>query len=137
MSILHTIKNDALAARKARNMNEASILITLSSEAAMVGKNAGNRDSSDDEVITVIKKFLKNNAETLRVVTDPETRTRFEQERAILLRYVPTELSEEEIRNELISFGEITKKDMGRIMKHLNSKYPGRINGQLVSGLIG
>jgi uncharacterized protein len=136
MSLLRTIKEDALQARKDRAAVEASLLTTLGSEAAMVGKNAGNRESTDDEVMLVVRKFLKNNGETLKVVADPAVRSQYEEERSILQRYVPAELSEDEIRAEIATLGEVGPRDMGRVMGHLTAKYPGRINGKTVTEIL-
>jgi uncharacterized protein len=136
MSLLQTIKEDALKARKNRAAVEASLLTTLGSEAAMVGKNKGNRDSTDDEVQAVVRKFIKNNGDTLKLLTDADVRAQYEVERTILQRYVPAELSAAEIRSEITSLGEVGPKDMGRVMGVLNAKYPGRVNGLVVKEVL-
>jgi uncharacterized protein len=135
MSLLQTIKEDALRARKSRVAVEASLLTTLGSEAAMVGKNAGNRETTDEEVQAVVRKFLKNNAEALTVVVG-DGRALYEEERAILQRYVPAELTEDELRAEISQMGEVGPKDMGRVMGALNAKYAGRVNGKMVAELL-
>ncbi|HLP27579.1 MAG TPA: hypothetical protein VK147_02990, partial [Candidatus Didemnitutus sp.] len=63
--LLQQIRDAALAARKAAFGPAAEpqwrkdLLVTLLSEAEMFGKNEANRESTDEEVIGVIKKFLK------------------------------------------------------------------------------
>ena len=64
MTLLAKLKADSLQARKDGNKVAANLLVTLVSEATMVGKNAGNRDSTDEEVQRVVKKFLDNTIET-------------------------------------------------------------------------
>ena len=56
MSLLHTLRQDALAARKARDAIAASLLVTLVSEAEMTGFNDGKRESSDVEVMATMKQ---------------------------------------------------------------------------------
>ena len=73
MSLLQALRNDALTARKARDTVAASLLVTLLSEAEKTGLDDGKRESSDAEVIATIRKFLKNNAEFLRVRADDAT----------------------------------------------------------------
>lgn len=137
MSLLQTIKEDALKARKDRAAVEASLLTTLGSEAAMVGKNAENRESTDEEVEKVIRKFLKNNGETLKALSAGDPRfAQYEEERAILQRYVPAELTADEIRSAITSLGEVGPKDMGRVMGHLNKAFPGRVNGVTVKEVL-
>jgi len=57
--LINKIKSDALEARKARKTNTATLLTTLYFEASMVGKNLENRESTDQEVLQVIEKFIK------------------------------------------------------------------------------
>jgi uncharacterized protein YqeY len=105
----------------------------------MVGKNDGNRDSTDQEVEAVVQKFLKNNAETLTRVADPTQRERYESERAILQRYVPVELTETELRAVLVEFAQgepLTLKDTGRVKQALQASYPGRVNGRILSDIL-
>jgi len=87
MSLLAQLKKDSMLARKAADSVRATLLSTLIGEAEMVGKNAGNRESTDDEVQQTIRKFLKNNQEALGVIKDAERRAVLEQESAILTDY--------------------------------------------------
>ena len=57
--LLNKIKADQLAARKAKDGLATALLTTLIGDAEMVGKNAG-RLVTDEEVVAVIKKFIKN-----------------------------------------------------------------------------
>ena len=69
--LLETINQDRNEARKMKYTATATLLTTLYSEAQMVGKNDGNRETTDAEVVAVIKKFVKNIDETLSNL--PET----------------------------------------------------------------
>jgi hypothetical protein len=55
---MEQIKAKQIAARKSGSA-DAGLLTTLLGEAAMVGKNAG-RETTDQEVVAVVKKFVKN-----------------------------------------------------------------------------
>ena len=98
MSLLAQLKKDSMLARKAADGIRATLLSTLIGEAEMVGKNAGNRESTDDEVQQTIRKFLKNNQEALAVIKDADRRTALEQESAILVAYLPPMASEAEVK---------------------------------------
>lgn len=65
MSLLEQIKIDKDAARKAYNARDAGVLTTLFAESQKVGKDDGDRESTDDEVVAVAKKFIKGIEETL------------------------------------------------------------------------
>lgn len=96
--LLQKIKDDSLVARKAKEAQRATILVTLYAEAARVGKDAGNRDSTDEEVLKVVRKFVKGLDESLAVIKDAQAiaAARFELE--VLKAYLPKQLTLEELK---------------------------------------
>ena len=139
MSLLDTLRTDALTARKARDSVAASLLVTLLSEAEQTGLNDGKRPSTDAEVLATIRKFLKNNGEARAVRPDDAVLAR---EASLLEGYLPKQLSEEELRGAILvvaselGIAPITAKDTGALMKTLNAKYAGQFNGGTASTLI-
>ncbi|AVR88543.1 GatB/YqeY domain-containing protein [Thauera aromatica] len=127
MSLLAQLKKDSLLARKAADSLRATLLSTLIAEAEMVGKNAGNRESTDDEVQQTIRKFLKNNQEALAVIQDAGRRTALEAETAILTAYLPPMASEAEVKafiaETVATLAERGPKQMGAVMAALKAKY--------------
>lgn len=125
--LIATLKENALAARVARDTVRATLLVTLCAEAAQVGKNNGNRDSTDEEVLTTIRKFLKNNSEAQAVVKDAARLDLLKEEAAILASYLPKMADEAEVRAyiaELVStLPEKSPKAMGAIMGKLKAKF--------------
>ncbi len=103
MSLLIQIRADRDAARKAGDKSRVASLTTLYSEAATVGKNNGNRESTDDETISVIKKFVANGTETLghlraKKGADPAAVAHLESEIAVFSGYLPAMVKEDDIR---------------------------------------
>ena len=127
MSLLAQLKKDSMLARKAADGIRATLLSTLIGEAEMVGKNAGNRESTDDEVQQTIRKFLKNNQEALAVIKDADRRTALEQESAILVAYLPPMASEAEVKafiaDTVAGLADRSPKQMGAVMGALKAKY--------------
>jgi len=72
MTLMEQIKTAQVTARKT-GAQEASLLTTLLGEAAMVGKNA-NRETTDQEVVAVVKKFVKNIDENYHSTNQPQSR---------------------------------------------------------------
>ena len=142
MSLLSEIKKDQLQARKNKNTDDATLLTTLIGEAAMIGKNDGNRETTDNEVVAVIKKFIKNNNELIAVV-NPETYgfTRAIAENDFLTQYLPSQMTEEEIRaavqSHMFTVDEVSPKIMGVIMKWLKDNYAGQYDGKMASKIVG
>lgn len=143
MSLLETIKTHALDARKRRDNIAAPFLTTLLSEASAPGLNDGKRESTDEEVLAVVRKFLKNNSEVLLVRPNDMVA---QAEKQILEGYLPQQLSDGELRAALTAIARdaglttVTQKDMGVLMKGLKERYNGQYDGkaaqQAVSALI-
>lgn len=137
MSILITIQQDALAARKARDTLRAELLTTLYAEAARVGKDAGNRASTDDEVVAVVKKFYKNAEEALHALWVPEKtdldavrvakRDKLMMEQAVLAAYLPKQASPDEVRvavfEAIAGLPECSGKHVGAVMSALTARF--------------
>lgn len=136
MSLISTLKNDSLVVRKARDAEAASILTTLLGEAQMPGKNDGNRDSTDEEVSAVIKKFLKGVNDTLALRPGD---SRLLREKALLESYLPATLDDSALRSaigvviEESGIVSPTARDMGTLMKALQARHPGQIDGKAAS----
>lgn len=94
MSLLEKIRSDLFEARKARTDNAKIMLLnTLVGEAARVGKDAGNRETTDAETMAVVKKFVKNAEQTLADLTKYGRDTgSIQGEIAILATYLPAAL---------------------------------------------
>lgn len=142
MSLIQQIKTAQLNARKQRKTVVASTLTTLIGEAEMVGKNDGNRDVTDQEVIATIKKFIKNLDETIRVAgdyRDGDAVDRAWTEKEALEQFLPNQLSEDELRAAMQSLitqnGLSGPKAMGVLMKELKAGYEGLYDGAVASKL--
>lgn len=133
MSLLQKLKNDQLSLRKLKNSKDALILTTLIGEASIIGKNNGNRESTDSEVITVIKKFIKNIEETLKIVPDHEKSL---YEKDILTKYLPEQLTNIELEDIVLKLKTENNFKMGDIMKYLKENFEGRYDGKNASQLI-
>jgi uncharacterized protein YqeY len=127
--LIDQIKSDNLAARKAHDSAKASLLTTLLGEAEMIGKNDGNRPTTDAEVQEVIQKFVKNNKLTITALKDVGAE-QFHKENEILAGYLPKMLSEDELKAVILSYG---TKNMGEIMKQLKTNHAGMYDGQMAS----
>lgn len=141
MSLIAEIKARNLDARKAKFAAVVNVLTPLIGEAEMVGKNAG-REVTDAEVIQMVKKFVKNIDETIRLLGDHDPRTLAAiGEKMTLESILPKQLSEQELKDHIrdIHAGLVThegKADMGSIMKMLKTRFDGLYDGKLASALI-
>ena len=136
------IKQDQLVARKNRDQIESTLLTTLIGEAEMVGKNNGNRDPFDEEVISVVKKFLKGVNETIAILEKSgHDVSQFEKERYILDSYLPTQLTKEKLivmLDSAVVDGTLVedKSFKGAAMKWLKEHYSGQYDGRVAAAAI-
>jgi len=140
--LINQIKSDALEARKARQANMATLLTTLYSEASMVGKNAGNRESTDIEVLQVIEKFVKNANEVKNIILkNNKDASHVNTEIGILSKYLPQKMSREELENVVRDIIEALKDinsevQIGKVMSVLKNSYNGQYDGKMASEIV-
>lgn len=137
MSLITQIKQDQLQHRKNKNGEAATLLTTLIGEAEMIGKNAGNRAPTDEEVQAVIKKFIKNNTETIQHA-DASRGTQLVLENQLLETYLPAQLNEEHLKAAVAGYllTEGAQRNMGAIMGWLKGKYGGNYDGKVASAVV-
>lgn len=141
MSKIQEIKAAQLAARKSGNKFEATLLTTIIGEAEMVGKSAGNRESTDAEVIQILKKFEKNQLENVEIyskVFDLDRTVLAKCEIQIIQKFLPAKISDADIvqniaRIMLANNLEYEPKSLGIITKELKVKYGDQFDGKQVS----
>ena len=144
MSLIDQIRADSLIARKAGNKEVATLLTTLYSEAVTVGKNAGNRLTTDAETIAVAKKFIKGIDETISHLTNnhasPDRVTVAQVERKLIEHYMPKQMSVTDLANAITdivnTLPDRNPKQMGIVMKQLKDQFDGQYDGKIASQMI-
>jgi uncharacterized protein YqeY len=139
MTLLQEIKADQLTARKNRDTIRATVLTTLIGEASAIGKNDGNRISTDEEVSAVIRKFIKNIDESLQALSTqnvPNAREALKQERIILSAYLPQQLTETALVAIIQQIIDNGAAKIGDIMKPLNAEHKGLFDGKMAKAII-
>jgi hypothetical protein len=142
--LLETIKAAQLVARKAHDTPTSSLLTTIIGEAAMVGKSAGNRESTDAEVLQVLRKFEKNQVENIRYFTERQKQdavdySEFELE--IIRSFLPVKLTDLQVCEDIDAILSVhgassnLNKLLGIVMKELKVKYGDQFDGQQVSAM--
>ena len=142
MSLIQEIKQHHLVCRKHRYLVKSRILGTLIGEAEMIGKNDGNRETTDAEVIAIIKKFIKNIDESIKVCQDVNSEWYDEicEEKDTISDYLPKQLNEQELTdviNQLISGWPISISfGIGNLLSRLKLKYNGCYDGAMAAKLV-
>lgn len=127
MTVIEKLKAESLRLRKERNPVAASITFAIS-EIEKIGKNNGNRPTTDDEAIRVVQKLIATIDENLKVTTDDGRKVAFNLEKQILSSVLPQMASDQDIVDFLRVFmtghskmSSVPKK--GDVMKALRSHF--------------
>lgn len=111
-------------ARKSKDTEKSKVLGYLIGEFSMIGKNDGNRETTHEEALEITKAFVKSSKKAIRDIGDSnaEAKLTFENDldiiEPILENFIPKEMSEQELKDLILSFN---TKNIGLIMKSLKS----------------
>jgi len=137
------ILNDYRQAMKARDTLKSSVLSLLRADIMNVAMAKKKNALDDDEIISVIKKQIKQHQDSIEQFTKgnrPDMAEKEIRELAILKSYLPPELPTEEINKIIEEAVNVTGakdiKDMGKVMKEVAVKIAGKADGKLVSDMV-
>jgi len=141
-AIKDRLQDDWKAALKAKDKFTASVISTAKAAILMVEKT-DNRKLEEDEVITILAKEIKQRRESMLEFEKGNRQDLVDQCKAeieILLKYLPQQLGEEEIKQivkeSAEELGADSIKDMGKVMAAVRPKVLGKADGKLVSELV-
>jgi uncharacterized protein len=135
------LKSDLTTAMKGRDeLTTATLrmLLTAVTTEEVAGKSA--RELSDDEVLKVIGREAKKRREAAEAFeqggrVDQAQRERDEE--TVLARYLPTQLTDEElaslVRQAITEAGATESRQMGVVMKAVQPAVAGRADGKRIS----
>ena len=102
-----------------------------------------HKELDDNELLEVIVKEVKmrkDSLEEFRKANRPDLLAALEQEIAILMEYLPEQMTEEEVRGlvtQAVADAQASSpRDMGKVMALLMPKVKGRADGKLVNSLV-
>jgi uncharacterized protein YqeY len=134
---------DMKAAMKARDMGAVNTVRGVIAKVKDLTVNAG-KEITDDAVMGVLAKAVKQRDESIaqfEAAGRAELAASEKTERDLLKKYLPAQLSEEEVaaavKAVIAELGAVSKKDMGRVMKETMARLKGQADGKLVSKLVG
>jgi uncharacterized protein YqeY len=144
MSLKEKLQNDLTDAMRARDEIRSStirMILTSIKNEEVAGKEA--RELNDSEIITVLSREAKKRREAAEAFDQAGAKDRADQERAegvVIGEYLPKQLTEDEIKSlikaAVAETGASTPAQMGLVMKSLQPKIAGKADGGLVSSLV-
>ncbi len=142
MTLKEKLQEDLKTAMKNKDTVRLSV-IRLTKAAVMNLEIARGHQLSDEEVIEVLAKELKQRNDSLIEFEKADRKDLVEnlqKEIQIVQEYLPAQLSEAEVRKlieEVIAeVGATSKKDMNKVMPVLMPKVKGRADGKLINQIV-
>jgi uncharacterized protein YqeY len=135
---LHQDLNAAMKARDELTTATLRMALTAVTTEEVAGKQA--RELTDDEVLKVLGREAKKRRESAEAFSSadrPELAERELAELGVLERYLPAQLTDDElrgiVRTAIDDAGATSMKDMGAVMKAATAAVAGRADGRRVS----
>jgi len=144
MGLKETLKSDLTEAIRSSNKvvsGTIRMVLTAITNEEVSGKEA--RVLSEDEIITVLSREAKKRreaAEEFAKANRPDKAAEEKAEGEVIAKYLPAQLSEEDIKKMIAaavaSTGAAGPGDMGKVMGAIKPQIAGKADGALVSSLV-
>lgn len=144
MSLKEQLTEDMKTAMKAKEAGKQRLgVIRMVRGVVRQAEIDGKKELGDEEVIAVISKEVKQRRDSIEEFKKggrEDLVAQNEAEIAILMEYLPKQLSEAEVRElvkaAIAESGAREPKEMGKAMKVLMPKVKGKADGKLVNGIV-
>jgi len=144
VSLKDRLTEDMKAAMKAKDEGKLKLSVIRMAKAAIKnGEIDKKKEFGDSEVIEILAREVKMRRDAIPEFEKgnrPDMVETLNQEIAILMEYLPQQLTEEEIRllaREIIAqVGAQGPKDLGKVMGVITPKTKGRADGKLVNQIV-
>ncbi len=145
MSLKDSINKDLKTALISGNRFEADVLrglkaVILNEEISQKKRDDGLEESAIEQLVAREIKKRQESVEIYKQAGRQELADNEEKEVTVLGRYLPEQLSQEDIillvDEAIIEIGEVTIKDMGRIMSAVKSKAGNSVDGALLANIV-
>ena len=144
MTLKDRLVEDMKVAMKAKEEGKVRLSVIRMARAAIKNAEIDKKiEFNDVQVIEVLARELKLRRDALEVFAQadrPDKVKALEEEMAVLMDYLPQQLSEGEIRQlvqeTINTLGVSGPKDLGKVMGALTPKTKGRADGKLVNQVV-
>jgi uncharacterized protein YqeY len=142
MTLQQRVDSDLKEAMRAKDATKLGVLRMLKSalKYAAIAKSGAEAELSDAEAVQVIRKQAKQRQDSIESFEKggrAELAEKEKEELAILNTYLPQAMSPEQlakvVRETIAELGATSKAQMGAVMKALQAKVGGRVDGKTLS----
>ena len=143
MTLTDQINNDIKTAMKAKDKVQLEALRAIKSALLLAATEKGAKESSEEVELKMLQKLVKQRKDAAEIFQKEGREELANDELAqvsIIEKYLPEQLSEEEVAAEVNrvveTSGASSMADMGKVMGMANQKLAGRADGKLIAQLV-
>ena len=135
--------NDALKAKDKNTYPTLRLIVSAIKDAEIAGRSKGQKEIADSEIISLLKKMIKQRNESCEVYKKAgrdELLKNEKREIEVINTFLPKQMSEQETKKicqeAIKTVGASSMKDMGKVMGVLKSKHSDNLDFSNVSKII-
>ena len=135
--------NQALKAKDKNTYPTLRLIVSAVKDAEIAGRSKGQNEIKDTDIISLLKKMIKQRNESCDVYEKAGRKELLENEKKeieVINAFLPKQLSEQETKKiceeTIKSVGASSMKDMGKIMGALKSKHADNLDFSKVSKIL-
>lgn len=143
MSLFEKVNDDIKTAMKAREKDKLEALRAVKSAFLLAKTESSNKDLSEDHELKIVQKLVKQRRESAEVYKsqnrlDLHDKEAFEAD--VISGYLPEQLSESELEQELTKIieqvGASGPQDMGKVMGSATKQLGGKADGKAIAAKV-
>ena len=135
--------NEALKSKDKNTYPTLRLVVSAIKDAEIASRAKGQKEMSDSDIMTILKKMIKQRNESCEVYKKAgrnELLENEEKEIKVIVTFLPKQFGEEETKKicqeAIKSSGASSMKDMGKVMGVLKSKHADTLDFSKVSSII-
>jgi len=143
MALKNQIQEDLISSMKAKDEIKTGALRMLKAAILKAEVSGDRKEATDSDILGIINKEIKSRRDSVvqfKAGNRMEMAEKEEKEIAVLLAYMPPQLSEEEIlklaEEAIAQTGAAKKNEMGKVMAALMPKLKGMADGAVVNKIV-
>ena len=143
MSLSDQISEQMKTAMKAKDATSLRGLRAIKSALMLLATQEGGKVITEEDEMATLVKMAKQRKDSLGIYQEqnrPDLAVIEEEELAIIEKFLPSQLNEEDVKAEIKDIiaetGATGMKDMGKVMGMANGKMKGRADGKMIADMV-
>jgi uncharacterized protein YqeY len=143
MNLSEQINNQMKQAMKAKDQSSLRGLRAIKAALLLLQTQEGGGEVTEKDEMEALVKMAKQRKDSIRIFNEQgrSDLSKIEEEELFIIeKFLPAQLSPEEIENEVKSIisqlGATSMKDMGKVMGMANGKLKGKADGKLIADMV-